>query len=139
MPGVVSHGHGGGFAASFDWVGTRDLSSWLAVPAGIAFLEGIGAGGIRAGQLREPLGLLLAVGGLTAEVLDHPAGGIGLGGQGRLVAFLGQQGGLQVSEGLRSGVVVIGFETDSRSQNVVGGRDGTPFAFEIVKCPRVRS
>jgi hypothetical protein len=43
-------------------------------------------------------------------VLDHPAGGIGLGGQGRLVAFLGQQGGLQVSEGLRSGVVVIGLQ-----------------------------
>ncbi|MFM8678887.1 MAG: aminotransferase class V-fold PLP-dependent enzyme [Alphaproteobacteria bacterium] len=48
VPGVVSHGHGGGFAASFDWVGTRDLSSWLAVPAGIAFLEGIGAERLRA-------------------------------------------------------------------------------------------
>ncbi len=48
VPGVVSHGHGGGLAASFDWIGTRDLSSWLAVPAGIAFLEGIGAERLRA-------------------------------------------------------------------------------------------
>ena len=44
-------------------------------------------------ELGEPPGLLLPVGGLAAEVLDHPAGGIGLGG-----------------EGLGAGVVVIGFE-----------------------------
>ncbi len=31
---------------------------------------------------------LLAVGGLAPPVLDHPAGGIGLGGQGRLVVGL---------------------------------------------------
>jgi hypothetical protein len=34
---------------------------------------------------------LLAVGGLAPQVLDHPAGGIGLGGQGRVVG-LSQQG-----------------------------------------------
>jgi len=72
-------------------------------------LQRISPGGIRAGQLGEPLGLLLSVGGLTAEVLDHPAGGIGLGRQGGLVAFLGQQGGLQFGEGLGAGVVV-GFQ-----------------------------
>ncbi len=73
-------------------------------------LEGIGAGGIGAGQLREPLGLLLAVRGLAAQVLDHPAGGIGLGGEGLLVAFLGQQGSLQFGEGLGAAVVVVGFQ-----------------------------
>jgi hypothetical protein len=40
-------------------------------------------------------------------VLNHPAGGIGLGGQGRFVAFLGQQGGLQLGKGLGAGGVVI--------------------------------
>ena len=72
--------------------------------------EGVGPGGIGAGQLGEPLGLLLPVGGLTAEVLDHPAGGIGLGRGGLLVAFLGQQGSLQLGEGLGTLVVVIGFQ-----------------------------
>jgi len=73
-------------------------------------LQGIGPGGIGAGKLGEAFGLLLAVGGLTAEVLDHPAGGIGLGGQGLLVVFLGEEGGLQFGEGLGAGVVVIGIQ-----------------------------
>jgi hypothetical protein len=80
-------------------------------------LEGIGPGGVGAGQLREALGQLLAVGGLATQVLDHPASGnrcaeafrYGLGGQGDLVAFLGQQGGLQFGEGLGA-AVVVGFQ-----------------------------
>jgi hypothetical protein len=72
-------------------------------------LQGIRPGGIGAGELGEPLGLLLAVGGLTAQVLDHPAGGIGLGRQGGFVVFLGQQGSFQFGEGLGAGVVV-GFQ-----------------------------
>jgi hypothetical protein len=43
-------------------------------------------------------------------VLDHPAGGIGLGGQGRLVAFISKQGGLQLGERLGAGVFVVGFQ-----------------------------
>jgi len=43
-------------------------------------------------------------------VLDHPAGGIGLGGEGLLVAFFRQQGSLQLGEGLGAAVVVIGFQ-----------------------------
>ena len=43
-------------------------------------LQGIGPAGITTGQIGKPLGLLTPVGGLTAQVLDHPAGGIGLGG-----------------------------------------------------------
>ncbi len=36
-PLTISHGYGGGFLAEFDWMGTRDLSGWLATPDGIAF------------------------------------------------------------------------------------------------------
>ncbi|MFM9102578.1 MAG: hypothetical protein ACKOPS_15125, partial [Cyanobium sp.] len=81
-------------------------------------LQGIGPAGVGAGQLGEPLGLLLAVGGLTTQVLNHPAGGnrcaeafrYGLGCKGSLVAFLGQQGGLQLGEGLGAAVLVVGFQ-----------------------------
>jgi hypothetical protein len=43
-------------------------------------------------------------------VLNHPAGGIGFGGEGLFVALFCQQGGLKLSEGLGSAVVVIGFQ-----------------------------
>ena len=36
-PVVISHGYGQGFTAEFDWVGTRDPSAWLAIPAAIDF------------------------------------------------------------------------------------------------------
>ncbi len=48
VPPVISHGFGAGFTAAFDWVGTRDPSAWLAVPQGIAFLEGLGSERVRA-------------------------------------------------------------------------------------------
>jgi isopenicillin-N epimerase len=41
-PPVISWGLGQGFAAEFDWVGTRDVSAWLAAPAGIAYLTARG-------------------------------------------------------------------------------------------------
>ena len=72
-------------------------------------LKGIGPARIRAGELGEALGLLLAVGGLATQVLDHPTGGIGFGRQGGFVVFLGKEGGLQFGEGLGAGVVV-GFQ-----------------------------
>jgi hypothetical protein len=83
-------------------------------------LKGIGPGGIGAGQLGEALGLLLAVGGLAAKVLDHPAGGIGLGRQGGFVVFLGQQGSFQFGEGLSAGVVV-GFQLFGQLADGGGG------------------
>lgn len=46
-PGVISHGYGKGFTAEFDWVGTRDMSSWLAVPAAIDFFEALGPERVR--------------------------------------------------------------------------------------------
>ena len=41
-PPVISWGLDMGFAAEFDWVGTRDVSAWLAAPDGFAFLDAIG-------------------------------------------------------------------------------------------------
>ena len=74
------------------------------------FLQGIGPIRIAAGEIREPLGLLLAIGGLAAQVLDHPAGGVSLGRQGSLIALLSEQGRLQLSEDLGAADVVIGLE-----------------------------
>lgn len=34
-PVVISHGYGQGFTAEFDWIGTRDPTAWLTVPAAI--------------------------------------------------------------------------------------------------------
>ena len=62
------------------------------------FLQGIGPACITTGQIGEPLGLLLPVGGLAAQVLDHPAGGIGLSGEGLLIALFCQKSGLQFGE-----------------------------------------
>ncbi|HEX5069729.1 MAG TPA: aminotransferase class V-fold PLP-dependent enzyme [Vicinamibacterales bacterium] len=41
-PAVISWGLDQGFTAEFDWVGTRDLSAWLAAPAGVEFLARLG-------------------------------------------------------------------------------------------------
>ena len=41
-PVVISHGLGKGFAAEFDWVGTRDPSAWLSVGAALAFWQALG-------------------------------------------------------------------------------------------------
>lgn len=42
-PAVISWGYGHGLAAEFDWVGTRDFTPWLAAPAGLEFLDRLGA------------------------------------------------------------------------------------------------
>ncbi|MGE5179901.1 MAG: aminotransferase class V-fold PLP-dependent enzyme [Bacteroidota bacterium] len=44
---VISWGLGRGFTAEFDWVGTRDPSAWLAAPAGIDWMEELGADAVR--------------------------------------------------------------------------------------------
>ncbi len=46
-PPILSWGHGKGFTAEFDWVGTRDPSPWLAAPAGIEFAQEIGIDAMR--------------------------------------------------------------------------------------------
>ena len=46
-PPVISHGYGKGFAAEFDWTGTRDFSSWLSVPDGLDFFSSLGPARVR--------------------------------------------------------------------------------------------
>ncbi|TAL02946.1 MAG: aminotransferase class V-fold PLP-dependent enzyme [Rhodospirillaceae bacterium] len=41
-PLAISHGYGQGMTAEFDWTGTRDPSTFLSVPAGIAFHDRLG-------------------------------------------------------------------------------------------------
>jgi isopenicillin-N epimerase len=47
-PLAISHGLGQGFAAEFDWTGTRDFSAALAAPAGIAYHESLGGAALMA-------------------------------------------------------------------------------------------
>jgi isopenicillin-N epimerase len=63
-PLVISHGYGQGFTAEFDWVGTRDPSAWLSVPAAIDFHERLGGAKLRernAALAREQATLLAGV------------------------------------------------------------------------------
>jgi len=46
-PPVISHGYGKGFAAEFDWTGTRDFSAWLSVPDALDFYASLGAARIK--------------------------------------------------------------------------------------------
>lgn len=46
-PTVISNWHGRGFPAEFDYVGTRDATAWLSVPAAIAFHERLGGAQLR--------------------------------------------------------------------------------------------
>lgn len=41
-PAVISHGLDKGYLAEFDWVGTKDPTSFLAAPAGIEFMQRLG-------------------------------------------------------------------------------------------------
>jgi len=73
-PPVISHFVGMGFPRSFDWVGTRDYSAWLTVPAAIGFHEGFDAATVRDHHRRvldAATAALLAVGA-------KPVGPIGL-------------------------------------------------------------
>lgn len=41
-PTVISWGLDKGFTEEFDWVGTRDVTPWLAAPTGLAYLDRLG-------------------------------------------------------------------------------------------------
>lgn len=47
-PVTISHGYGQGFLEEFDWTGTRDPSSFLAVPDAIAFHHRLGGAALMA-------------------------------------------------------------------------------------------
>ncbi len=46
-PPVISHGYGQGFAAEFDWIGTRDPTAWLCAPDACAFHDDLGGEALR--------------------------------------------------------------------------------------------
>ncbi len=47
-PTAISHAVGRGVTAEFDYTGTRDNSAWLAAPAAIDYVDGLGAEALRA-------------------------------------------------------------------------------------------
>jgi isopenicillin-N epimerase len=69
-PPVISWGLDQGFTAEFDWVGTRDVSPWLAAPEGLAFLKNLG----RDAVWRHNHGLAWEGAQLLAERWDTPLG-----------------------------------------------------------------
>ncbi len=74
-PTVVSHGLDQGFAAEFDWVGTRDPSAWLAVGDAIAFLNGLGPNGLGPAAVRaHNRGLAAEATTLLSAAWDSEAG-----------------------------------------------------------------
>lgn len=46
-PTAISHGFGQGFRAEFDWVGTRDMTAYLAIGDAIDFYQAMGSAEIR--------------------------------------------------------------------------------------------
>jgi isopenicillin-N epimerase len=46
-PLVISHGFGQGFSAEFDWIGTRDPTAWLSVPAAVDWHNKAGGAKLR--------------------------------------------------------------------------------------------
>jgi isopenicillin-N epimerase len=69
-PTVISHAYGQGFAAEFDKVGTRDPSSWLTVPAAVAFHQRLGGADLRA----RNAGVARAAGAMLARRLGTECG-----------------------------------------------------------------
>jgi isopenicillin-N epimerase len=70
-PPVISHGYGSGFTAEFDWTGTRDFSSWLAVPVALDFYRELGPSSVRAHNHR----LAITAAKRIAAAWDAPLGG----------------------------------------------------------------
>jgi isopenicillin-N epimerase len=71
-PPVISHGYGSGFAAEFDWTGTRDFSSWLAVPDAVDFLMGMGPAKVRAHNHRLAMAAARRIVAAWGTMLDGP-------------------------------------------------------------------
>ncbi|MCA1904422.1 MAG: aminotransferase class V-fold PLP-dependent enzyme [Cyanobacteria bacterium KgW148] len=64
-PLTISHDYGRGYQAEFSWTGTRDFSSWLALPRAIEFLQALGLAPLR----RYNMGLIAQGGMVLAEAL----------------------------------------------------------------------
>lgn len=79
-PAVVSwgrtlEGDSPGWRDEFHWLGTRDTTAWLAVPAAIDFLEGVGLDEFRRETHELARYARERIGELTAEVACHGASG----------------------------------------------------------------
>lgn len=75
-PSVTSHGYGLGLAPEFEWTGTFDPTAWLAVPAALDRLEGLGLDAVRAsnhGLVQEGRERLAHALGTTLPHPDHPS------------------------------------------------------------------
>ena len=71
-PPVISHGYGKGFAAEFDWTGTRDFSAWLCVPEALDFLVALGPARVRAYNHRLAIGAAQRISKAWGTPLDGP-------------------------------------------------------------------
>lgn len=71
-PLQISHGYGKGFAAEFDWPGTRDFSAWLSVPDGIEFMRMLGSSRLRAYNHRLVAGAAQRIAMAWNTPLDGP-------------------------------------------------------------------
>jgi isopenicillin-N epimerase len=71
-PPVISHGYGSGFTAEFDWTGTRDFCSWLAVPDALDFFAALGPARVRAHNHRLAITAAARVAAAWGAPLDGP-------------------------------------------------------------------
>jgi len=69
-PAVVSWGYGEGFAAEFDWTGTRDVSGWLAAPEGFALHDRLGGTAL----MTRNRGLATGAGDMLADAWNTRCG-----------------------------------------------------------------
>ena len=73
QPPVTSHYVGLGFPQSFDYVGTRDYTAWLSLPAALRFfeaLEPLAAADFRAGLVRHATGVMERLGARPVAAAD---------------------------------------------------------------------
>ncbi|MEW6690550.1 MAG: aminotransferase class V-fold PLP-dependent enzyme, partial [Pseudomonadota bacterium] len=73
-PLAISHGYGKGFAAEFDWTGTRDFSGWLAVPEALAFFRELGPSRLRSHNHRLVTSAAGSISAAWGTPLDAPPG-----------------------------------------------------------------
>jgi isopenicillin-N epimerase len=71
-PAVISHGYGHGFAASFDWTGTRDPTAFLSIGAALAAHAALGGPALMA----RNAALAAEAGALLAERLGTEVGAL---------------------------------------------------------------
>jgi isopenicillin-N epimerase len=77
-PVLVSHYVGMGFPHSFDYIGTRDYTAWLAVPRALAFLGELGIARLHAHQASLVEAGSAALLGIGAQAVAPPSPGLAM-------------------------------------------------------------